>query len=71
MNDSVKTAKLWTELQIIKDKLDNVLLPVSGHLKVDHPELIIAMEQLSERIGNHFDGFKLVVETKKQNTKSD
>jgi hypothetical protein len=64
-NDSIKLAQLWIALREMKDKLDNEILPVSGHLGVDDSELMIAMEQLSEKIGNHFDRFKLVAETKK------
>jgi hypothetical protein len=38
MNDSVKLAKLWLELENIKNKLDNEVIPVSGHLGVDDPK---------------------------------
>jgi hypothetical protein len=67
MNDSIKLAGLWTGLKSIKDKLDNEIIPVSGHLGLEDPELMIALEELSIKIQNHFDGFKLVaVKAKKQ-----
>jgi hypothetical protein len=44
-NDSIKLAQLWIELKEMKDKLDNEILPVSGHLGLEDPELMIAMEQ--------------------------
>jgi hypothetical protein len=69
-NDSIKLAQLWIELKEMKDKLDNEILPVSGHLGLEDPELMIAMEQLSEKIGNHFNRFKLVAETKKNQQKT-
>ncbi len=64
-NESLKLAKLWTSLADVKNKLDNEIIPVSGHLGIDDPDLMIAMEELSEKIGNHFNRFKLVAETKK------
>lgn len=66
MNDSVKLAKLWLELENIKDKLDNEVIPVSGYLGIDDPELMIAMEELSTQIGNHFEKFRLSVQARKQ-----
>ncbi len=64
-NDSIKLAQVGLELRNIKDKLDNEILPISGHLGIDDPELVEAMQELSEKIGNHFASFKLVAETKK------
>jgi hypothetical protein len=64
-NESLKLAKLWTSLGEIKTKLDNEIIPVGGYLGIDDPDLMIAMEELSEKIGNHFNHFKLVAETKK------
>jgi uridine phosphorylase len=65
MDDSIKLAQVWIELRDIKDKLDNEILPISGHLGIGDPELMIAMEELSKKIESHFDSFKLIVETKK------
>ena len=67
-NDSIKLAQLWIELRNMKDKLDNEILPVGGHLGIDDPDLMIALEQLSEKIVNHFEKFRLTAETKKTKT---
>lgn len=64
-NDSVKLAKLWIDLRDMKSKLDNEILPAGGHLGLDDPELMIAMEEPLEKISNHFEKFKLVAEAKK------
>lgn len=64
-NESIKLAKLWTGLGETKTKLDNEIIPVSGYLEIDDPDLMIAMEALSEKIGNHFNRFQLVAETNK------
>jgi hypothetical protein len=67
MNDSVKLAELWTNLKAVKDKIDNQIIPVGGHLGVEDPELMIALEDLSANIQNHFEQFKLnVVKANKQ-----
>jgi hypothetical protein len=68
-NESIKLAKLWMGLEEIKNNLDNQIIPVSGYLGLDDPELMIAMEKLSEKIGNHFNRFRLVAETKKGGNK--
>ncbi|MDQ3131981.1 MAG: hypothetical protein M3Q99_14630 [Acidobacteriota bacterium] len=67
-NNSIKLAQVWVSLREIKSKLDNELLPVSGHLGIEDPDLMIAMEELSEKIQNHFDKFRLVAEIKKVKT---
>ncbi len=59
MNDSVKLAKVWVELEEMKNKLDNEIIPVGGYLSIDNPELMIAMENLSKVIGSHFEKFRL------------
>lgn len=59
MTDSTKLAKFWLELETIKTKLDNEIIPVSGYLRVDDSELIDSMEQLSKAIETHFSQFKL------------
>ncbi len=64
-NESLKLAKLWTSLGDVKNKLDNEMIPVGGYLGIDDPDLMIAMEELSEKIGNHFNRFQLVAETNK------
>jgi hypothetical protein len=64
-NESLKLAKLWTSLADVKTKLDNKIIPISGYLGIEDPDLMIAMEELSEKIGNHFNQFKLIAETNK------
>lgn len=68
-NESIKLAGLWTSLGEIKTKLDNEVIPVGGYLGIDDPDLMIAMEELSEKIGNHFNRFQLVAETNKGENK--
>lgn len=63
-NESVKLANLWLGLSEMKNKLDNEMLPISSYLGLEDPELMIAMEVLSEKIESHFKRFKLVAETK-------
>lgn len=62
MNDSIKLAKVWLELETIKNKLDNEVIPISGYLGLEDPDLMIAMEELSNKIGNHFEKFRLTAE---------
>ena len=62
MNDSTKLAKLWLELDAIKNKLDNELIPVSGYLDVADDELKDSMQQLSKAIAAHLNQFKLTSE---------
>ncbi len=64
-NESIKLAKLWMSLGEIKTNLDNEIIPISGHLGIEDPNIMIAMEELSEKIGNHFTRFRLVAEAKK------
>lgn len=68
-NESVNLAKLWMSLSEIKTKLDNEIIPISGHLGLEDPDLMIALEGLSEKIGNHFNRFRLVAEMKKGGNK--
>lgn len=59
MANNLQLAKLWTTLDEIKKQLDNTAIPLGGHLGLDDPNLMMAMEELSERIEYHFDNFKL------------
>lgn len=61
MNDSTKLAKFWIELDAVKNKLDNELIPISGYLDVDD-ELMNSMEHLSKAIRNHQNQFKIIKE---------
>jgi hypothetical protein len=60
MNESQQLAKLWTTLEEAKERIDNVAIPLGSHLGVDDPELMIALEELSQRINAHFERFRLV-----------
>jgi len=62
MNDSTKPARLWLELDAVKNKLDNELIPVSGYLDIGDNELKDSMEQLSKAIAAHLNQFKLTSE---------
>ena len=62
MTNSVKLAKFWLDLDAVKTKLDNELIPVSGYLGVDDDELKDSMEQLSKAIADHLNQFKLTAE---------
>lgn len=62
MNNSIKLAVLWSGLNEIKDRLDNDIIPVAGYLEMEDSDLINAMEELSAKIQNHFERFKLVAE---------
>lgn len=66
MTDSAKLAKLWNELHIMKEKLDNEIIPTGGYLGIDDPELMMALEELSGKIENHFEKFRLVAEAVKK-----
>lgn len=66
MNNSIKLAVLWSQLKTVKDKLDNEIIPVGGFLGIEDPDLMIALEELSAKIENHFERFRLVAEIKKK-----
>jgi hypothetical protein len=65
VNNSITLAKLWIDLKNLKDKIDNEVIPAGGYLGVEDPELMIALEELSAKIENHFRQFRLVAETRK------
>ncbi len=65
-NESTKLAKLWMELDAVKNKLDNELIPISGYLGVDDEELKISMMRLSKAIETHLDQFKLTAGRKRE-----
>ncbi len=59
---NVQLAKLWVALSDIRGKIDNEAIPLGVHLSIEDPELMRALENLSERIGKHFECWKLVAE---------
>lgn len=60
MDQSLQLAKLWTMLEQIKEEVDNVAIPLGSHLGLEDPQLMIALEELSLRVANHFERFKLM-----------
>jgi hypothetical protein len=46
MNQNNKPAKLLTALEGIKAKIDNVAVPLCTHLRLEDPELMVALEEL-------------------------
>jgi hypothetical protein len=66
MNQSVQLARLWMTLYEVKGQLDNVAVPLASHLSLNDPELMTAMEELSERIAAHFEQFSLVAEARRK-----
>ena len=65
IDDSIKLARLWSELFALKEKLDNDIIPIGSYLGIEDPELMIALEELSARIENHFQRFHLVAIARK------
>lgn len=60
IDDSIKLARLWAQLFALKEDLDNEIIPVGSYLGIEDPELMIALEELSAKIENHFQRFRLV-----------
>lgn len=59
-NSGVQLARLWLILNDIQGKIDNEALPLSVHLGLEDPELVQALETLSEQISRHFEQWRLV-----------
>jgi 3D (Asp-Asp-Asp) domain-containing protein len=54
-HQSIQLARLWTALADVKARIDNEIVPLGTHLGIEDPDLMIALETLSERINTHFD----------------
>jgi hypothetical protein len=65
MDNSLKLVKLWGTLDHLKGEIDNVAVPLGTHLALEDPQLMIALEELSQRITGHFERFKLVAEVRR------
>ncbi len=65
MDQSLQLARLWTTLAHLEDQLVNVAIPLGGHLGLDDPALMSAMEELADRINAHFERFRLVAEVRR------
>ncbi len=70
MDKSIKLARLWTVLDEIKGSIDNTAVPLGSHLGLEDPELMQALESLSEKIDDHFKKFRLVAEPNRNDYKS-
>ena len=55
---SLQLARWWTAIADVQARIDNELVPV-GHLGIEDPDLMEALENLSERIKTHFDRYRL------------
>jgi hypothetical protein len=63
---NLQLAKLWVLLEKIRNKIDSEVIPLGVHLELEDPELMQALETLSERIGKHFGRWRLVAERRKE-----
>ena len=59
-------AMLWVTLKDIQSRIDNEAIALGMHLGLEDPELMQALETLSERIGTHFGRWRLVAEPRKK-----
>ena len=58
-HQSIQLARLWTSLAEVQARIDNEIIPVGVHLGIEDPDLMVALEDLSERIKTHFDQHRL------------
>ena len=63
---NLQLAMLWVGLKDIQSRIDNEVIPLGMHLGLEDPELMQALEALSERIGKHFGRWRLVAEPRKE-----
>ena len=63
---NLQLAMLWVALKDIQGRIDNEAIPLGMHLGLEDPELMQALEVLSERIGEHFTRWRLVAEPQKR-----
>jgi hypothetical protein len=58
-NQSIQLARWWVAIADVQARIDNEVIPVGTHLGIEDPDLMEALETLSERIKTHFVQFKL------------
>ena len=63
---NLQLAMLWVALKDIQSRIDNEVILLGMHLGLEDPELMQALETLSERIGIHFGRWRLVAERRKE-----
>jgi hypothetical protein len=59
MNQSIKLARWWVDIVNVHDAIENSILPVGVHLRVDDQELMDAFEELTKKIRTHLEAYKL------------
>ena len=62
---TIQMARLWTVLAEVEARIDSEIIPVGVHLGIEDPDLMVALEALSEKIKTHFDRYKLQAVPKK------
>jgi transcriptional regulator GlxA family with amidase domain len=63
---NLQLAQLWVALEEIRKRIDNEAIPLGMHLGLEDPELMQALQTLSERIGKHLGRSRLVAEPRKK-----
>jgi hypothetical protein len=63
---NLQLAMPWVALKDVQSKIDNEAIPLGMRLSIEDPELMQALETLSERIGKHFGRWRLVAEPRKE-----
>lgn len=56
---SIQLARWWVAIADVKTRIDNEIVPVGTHLVIEDPDLMDALETLSERIKTHLDRHRL------------
>lgn len=67
-DQNTQLARLWVALQDIQARVGNEVIPLGMRLELEDPELMQALEMLSERIRKHFERRRLVAEPRKRST---
>ena len=62
---SIQLARLWAALGDVRSRIDNEVIPLGMHLGLENPELMQALEAVSERIREHFGHWHLIAERRR------
>ncbi len=65
----IHLARLWIALEDVRHRIDNEIVPLGMHLKLEDPELTQALETLSKSIESHFERWHLAVEPRSTSAK--
>jgi hypothetical protein len=60
LETSLSLAALWQRLSECQQNIDEEIIPRAGHLSLEDPDLMLALESLSGAIRDHFEKFRLV-----------